>query len=85
MNLFDVYPTLPIELIRGRGALVFDKDENEYLDFYGGHAVISIGHSHPNYIKALNDQIKYIGFYSNAIKIPKQKELAEELGKISGY
>ncbi|WP_103328002.1 aspartate aminotransferase family protein [Bacteroidetes bacterium endosymbiont of Geopemphigus sp.] len=85
MNLLDVYPTLPIELIRGRGALIFDKDEKEYLDFYGGHAVISIGHSHPHYVKALNEQIEHIGFYSNAIKIPKQQELAEELGKISGY
>lgn len=85
MNLFNVYPTLPIELIRGRGALVFDKDEKEYLDLYGGHAVISIGHGHPDYIKALNEQIERIGFYSNAVKIPKQQELAEELGRISGY
>lgn len=85
MNLFNVYPTLPIELTRGEGALVFDRQGREYLDFYGGHAVISIGHAHPDYIKALHKQMDCIGFYSNAVKIPQQQLLAEELGRLSGY
>jgi acetylornithine aminotransferase len=84
MNLFDVYPINPINIVRGQGSLVFDDKETEYLDLYGGHAVISIGHTNPRYVKRLEDQLHQIGFYSNSIEIPLQKELAEKLGEVSG-
>ncbi|WP_419698160.1 aspartate aminotransferase family protein [Mucilaginibacter sp. NFX135] len=84
MNLFDVYPVNPINIVRGQGSLVYDNHENEYLDMYGGHAVISIGHTHPHYVKRLEDQLHQLGFYSNSIEIPIQKELATKLGKVSG-
>jgi len=84
MNLFDVYPVNPINIVRGQGSLVYDNHENEYLDMYGGHAVISIGHTHPHYVKRLEDQLHQLGFYSNSIEIPIQKELAQKLGKVSG-
>jgi len=84
MNLFDVYPVNPINIVRGQGSLVYDNHDNEYLDMYGGHAVISIGHTHPHYVKRLEDQLHQLGFYSNSIEIPIQKELATKLGKVSG-
>ncbi|MBD1365840.1 aminotransferase class III-fold pyridoxal phosphate-dependent enzyme [Mucilaginibacter sp. ZT4R22] len=84
MNLFDVYPINPINIVRGIGSLVYDDKGTEYLDLYGGHAVISIGHTHPHYVKRLEDQLHQIGFYSNSIEIPLQKQLAEKLGQVSG-
>ncbi|MDT0644764.1 aminotransferase class III-fold pyridoxal phosphate-dependent enzyme [Zunongwangia sp. F363] len=84
MELFDVYPLYDITPIRGEGAYVFDKEENKYLDLYGGHAVISIGHSHPAYVNALSGQVRQLGFYSNSVKNPLQKELADKLEKVSG-
>lgn len=84
MKLFDVYPINPIEIVKGEGSYVFDKHGTEYLDLYGGHAVISIGHSHPHYIQRLTDQLNKLGFYSNSIEIPLQSQLAELLGKVSG-
>ncbi|WP_439698077.1 aspartate aminotransferase family protein [Mucilaginibacter sp. AW1-7] len=84
MKLFDVYPINPINIVRGQGSLVYDAQDNEYLDMYGGHAVISIGHTHPHYVKRVEDQLHKLGFYSNSIEIPIQKELATKLGKVSG-
>ena len=84
MKLFDVYPLNPIEIVRGEGSLVWDNNGQEYLDLYGGHAVISIGHSHPRYVARLTDQLNKIGFYSNSIRIKGQEELAEKLGQVSG-
>jgi acetylornithine aminotransferase len=84
MKLFDVYPINPINIVRGQGSLVYDAQDTEYLDMYGGHAVISIGHTHPHYVKRLEDQLHKLGFYSNSIEIPIQKELAQKLGKVSG-
>ncbi|MDB5124230.1 MAG: aspartate aminotransferase family protein [Mucilaginibacter sp.] len=84
MKLFDVYPINPINIVKGRGSLVYDDKGTEYLDLYGGHAVISIGHTHPHYVKRLEDQLHQIGFYSNSIEIPLQKQLADKLGRISG-
>ncbi len=84
MNLFDVYPVNPINIVKGQGSLVYDNHGTEYLDMYGGHAVISIGHTHPHYVKRLEDQLHQLGFYSNSIEIPIQKELAAKLGKVSG-
>jgi acetylornithine aminotransferase len=85
MDLFNVYARWPVEPVRAQGCKIYDKDGNEYLDFYGGHAVISIGHSHPHYVKAITSQLNNIGFYSNSVQIPLQEEYAEKLGKISGY
>ncbi|XXS36591.1 MAG: aspartate aminotransferase family protein [Candidatus Karelsulcia muelleri] len=85
MNLFDVYSNEEIEIIKGRGIYIYDKYNQKYLDFYGGHAVISIGHSHPIYVNNLKKQIKKISFYSNSIKIPEQEKLASLLLDISGY
>ena len=84
MKLFDVYPINNINIVKGEGSLVWDNKGQEYLDLYGGHAVISIGHTHPHYVKRLTSQLNQIGFYSNSIEIPLQVELAEKLGKISG-
>jgi len=84
MNLFDVYPLFDIEPIKGEGCYVFDKEGNRYLDFYGGHAVISIGHSHPHYIQRISEQVAKLGFYSNSVQNPLQVELAEKLGELSG-
>src|SRR5882757_10908 len=83
MKLFDVYPINPINIVRGQGSLVYDALDNEYLDMYGGHAVISIGHTHPHYVKRLGDQLHKVGFYSNSVKIPLQVQLAEKLGDVS--
>lgn len=85
MKLFDVYPLYPIELTKALGSKVWDKNGKEYIDLYGGHAVISIGHSHPYYVQKLTEQLKNIGFYSNSVIISGQEELAEKLGKLSGY
>jgi acetylornithine aminotransferase len=84
MKLFDVYPINNINIVKGEGSLVWDDKGQEYLDLYGGHAVISIGHTHPHYVERLTNQLHKIGFYSNSIEIPLQNELAEKLGKISG-
>ena len=84
MKLFDVYPLFPIEIVKGKGSLVWDKDGNEYLDLYGGHAVISIGHSHPRYVERVSEQLSQIGFYSNSIVNTQQEEVAERLGRLSG-
>src|ERR1700712_1062418 len=84
MKLFDVYPINNINITRGVGSLVYDDKGTEYLDLYGGHAVISIGHTNPHYVKRLEDQLHKLGFYSNSIEIPIQKELAEKLGHVSG-
>lgn len=84
MRLFNVYPINPIEIAKGQGSTVWDAQGNEYLDLYGGHAVISIGHSHPHYIKRITDQLHQIGFYSNSVEIPLQAQLATLLGNVSG-
>ena len=85
MNLFDVYPLWDIEPVKGNGCKIYDKNGVEYLDLYGGHAVISIGHSHPKYVSKISEQIKNLGFYSNAVQNSLQKELAEKLGEACGY
>ena len=85
MNLFDVYPLYDIAPVRAEGARLWDEQGQEYLDLYGGHAVISIGHSHPRYVAAITEQIGQLGFYSNAVKNPLQAILAEKLGAHSGY
>jgi acetylornithine/N-succinyldiaminopimelate aminotransferase len=85
MNLFNVYPLVDITPVRALGATLWDDKGQEYLDFYGGHAVISIGHSHPHYVQRLTKQLQNIGFYSNSVQIPIQRELAEKLGEVSGY
>lgn len=84
MNLFDVYPINDITIVKASGSKVWDDAGVEYLDMYGGHAVISIGHTHPHYVKRLTDQLNKVGFYSNSIKIPLQEELAALLGRVSG-
>ncbi len=85
MNLFDVYSLWNIEPVRAEGCTVWDSEGNEYLDLYGGHAVISIGHAHPRYVEAIQQQVEKIGFYSNSVVNPLQVELAEKLGALSGY
>jgi len=85
MKPFDVYSRWAIEPIKGQGCKIYDKSGTEYLDFYGGHAVISIGHSHPYYVEALTKQLNQIGFYSNAVLNSLQDEYAEKLGRLSGY
>ena len=85
MNLFDVYPLFDITIDHGKGCKVWDDKGQEYLDLYGGHAVISIGHSHPHYIKKVTEQLQKIGFYSNSVINRLQVELSERLGKICGY
>lgn len=85
MKLFDVYPLFDITVDHGKGTRVFDEKGTEYLDLYGGHAVISIGHSHPRYLQAMQEQAAKLVFYSNSVKNPLQVRLAEKLGKISGY
>ena len=83
MNLFDVYPLYDVTPVSAKGIVVTDHKGQEYLDYYGGHAVISIGHSHPHYVKRLKDQLNHIAFYSNSIKNPLQEQLALKLGKLS--
>ena len=84
MNLFDVYPINEITISKAKGSYVWDDKGEQYLDLYGGHAVISIGHTHPHWVKRIEDQLEKIAFYSNSIRIPLQVELAEKLGKVSG-
>ena len=85
MDLFNVYKRWDIEPVRGQGSAIWDAEGQEYLDLYGGHAVISIGHSHPHYVAAIREQIGKLGFYSNAVLNGLQDTLAEKLGKVSGY
>ncbi len=85
MNLFDVYSIIDIEPVRAEGCYVYDKNGNQYLDLYGGHAVISIGHSHPTYVRHITEQLQKIAFYSNSVVIPQQQQLADMLGRASGY
>ncbi|MCI0690777.1 aminotransferase class III-fold pyridoxal phosphate-dependent enzyme [candidate division KSB1 bacterium] len=85
MQLFDVYPLYDIEPVRAQDIYLWDKAGTKYLDFYGGHAVISIGHGHPHYVRALTEQLHRIGFYSNSVQIPLQKDLANKLGTLAGY
>lgn len=85
MNLFDVYSVSDIEIVKASGSDLWDKSGKQYLDLYGGHAVISIGHTHPHYVSSLMEQLQKIGFYSNSIVIDQQKQLAAKLGLLSGY
>lgn len=85
MKLFDVYPLFDVNIVKGKGCKVWDDKGQEYLDLYGGHAVISIGHSHPHYISKVSEQLQNLGFYSNSVINKLQAELAECLGKICGY
>ncbi|GAA0877041.1 aminotransferase class III-fold pyridoxal phosphate-dependent enzyme [Algoriphagus jejuensis] len=84
MNLFNVYPLIPVTIAKGEGCKLWDEQGTEYLDLYGGHAVISIGHTHPHYVKQLKEQLDQIAFYSNSIQIPIQKDFATKLGELSG-
>ena len=84
MNLFDVYPINNISIVKAKGSYVWDDKGEQYLDLYGGHAVISIGHTHPHWVQRIEEQLKKIAFYSNSIKIPLQQELATRLGQLSG-
>lgn len=85
MTLFDVYSLYDIEPVKGEGSYVFTEDGTKYLDLYGGHAVISIGHAHPEYVKAISEQVANLGFYSNSVQNSLQHKLADKLGKASGY
>ncbi|WP_455672302.1 aspartate aminotransferase family protein [Phocaeicola sp.] len=85
MNLFDVYPLFDINIVKGKGCHVWDEKGTEYLDLYGGHAVISIGHAHPHYVEMISNQVAQLGFYSNSVINNLQQEVADRLGKISGY
>lgn len=84
MNLFDVYPINDITIVKAKGSYVWDEKGEQYLDLYGGHAVISIGHTHPHWVKRIEEQLEKVAFYSNSVRIPVQKELADKLGRISG-
>ena len=85
MNLFDVYPLFDINIVKGKGRHVWDENGTEYLDLYGGHAVISIGHAHPHYVEKVSKQVATLGFYSNSVINKLQQEVAYRLGRISGY
>jgi len=85
MKLYDVYPLFDINIIKGKGCHVWDDKGNEYLDLYGGHAVISIGHAHPHYVEMISNQVAQLGFYSNSVINKLQQELADRLGELSGY
>jgi len=84
MKLFDVYPLNNITVVKAKGSYIWDENGLQYLDLYGGHAVISIGHTHPHYVQRVTEQLNKLGFYSNSVKLPIQEELATKLGKISG-
>lgn len=85
MTLFDVYPLFDVNIVKGKGCHVWDANGKEYLDLYGGHAVISIGHAHPHYVEAVSNQVAKLGFYSNSVINTLQKDLAEKLGAMCGY
>ena len=85
MKLYDVYPLFNVNIVKGQGCKVWDEQGQEYLDLYGGHAVISIGHSHPHYVKTLSQQLNTLGFYSNSVINTLQLQLAERMGKLCGY
>lgn len=85
MNLFNVYPLFDITPVKAKGSLLWDAEGTQYLDLYGGHAVISIGHTHPHYVRRITEQLQQIGFYSNSVQNPLQVALSEQLGTISGY
>lgn len=85
MKLFEVYPRYEVEPVKGNGCYVWDKEGNQYLDLYGGHAVISIGHNHPHYIKRIQNQLNQLAFYSNSVQMSIQDEMANKLGELSGY
>ena len=85
MKLFEVYSLFPVEIVKGKGCHVWDANGQEYLDLYGGHAVISVGHAHPKYVKAISEQVATLGFYSNSVINKLQQKLADKLGPISGY
>ncbi len=84
MKLFDVYPINDVTILKAKGSYIWDENGEQYLDLYGGHAVISIGHTHPHWVKRIEEQLERIAFYSNSVRIPLQQQLAEKLGKISG-
>ena len=84
MSLFEVYPLFDITPVKGEDVFVYDEKGIKYLDLYGGHAVVSIGHSHPEYVKSITEQVSKLGFYSNSIQNPLQRQLAKKLGKLSG-
>src|SRR5215471_7226035 len=84
MKLFDVYPLNDVTIVKAQGSYVWDENGVQYLDMYGGHAVISIGHTHPHWVRRIEDQLNKMAFYSNSVHIPIQQELAEKLGQISG-
>lgn len=84
MKLFEVYPLFDVEPVEAKDCLLYDKEGTSYLDFYGGHAVISVGHGHPHYVKRITDQLGKVAFYSNSVPIALQKELADKLGELSG-
>src|SRR3990170_6995943 len=84
MHLFDVYPLNNITIAKAQGSYIWDENGVQYLDMYGGHAVISIGHTHPHWVKRIEEQLEKIAFYSNSVRIPLQQQLAEKLGKVSG-
>ena len=85
MNLFEVYPSFDVEPVKGEGVYIEDKNGQKYLDLYGGHAVMSVGHSHPHYIQSIASQLNNLGFYSNSTQNPLQKKLAAKLTQLSGY
>ena len=85
MKLFDVYPLFDVNIVRGKGCHVWDDKGTEYLDLYGGHAVISIGHAHPHYVEALSKQVATLGFYSNSVINKLQQEVADHMGELCGY
>ncbi len=85
MELFDVYPLFDINIVKGKGCHVWDENGQEYLDLYGGHAVISIGHAHPHYVEMISNQVATLGFYSNSVINKIQQQVAERMGRISGY
>jgi len=85
MKLFDVYPLFDINIVKGKGCYTYDDQGTEYLDLYGGHAVISVGHSHPTYVQKISEQVSRLGFYSNSVQNRLQEELASKLGKACGY
>ena len=85
MELFDVYPLFDITIDKGKGCHVWDSEGKEYLDFYGGHAVISVGHAHPHYVDAISTQVAKLGFYSNSVQNPLQEAFASRFGKACGY